>query len=253
MRSCCYGCSSLTDDNIYKTLPYNVNNMDYIYYGCHGLINPSIVVNSDRTSSQYCFEGCANMKSIRAEFNGTYSYGFYSFCNNCGELTDAYIKFPYSLYFNDDAQTCSENRNIFAYCRKLVNVELDMTRLESKADFGGMFRQDKYIESIKGIDLSNLHRDDRNSNYNEWYLTYDTSFEFMKDWVFATDEEGNTKKLTSSYKMYNLELTPTATIESLMNGLGTVQAETLTLGKATLERLSEAQIADAVAKGWTLA
>jgi len=75
----------------------------------------------------------------------------------------------------------------------------------------------------------------------------------MKDWVFATDENGNTKKLTNSYKMYNLELTPAATIESLMNGLGTVQAETLTLGQATLNRLSEEQKANAVANGWTLA
>lgn len=253
MRSCCYGCSSLTDDNIYKTLPYNVSNMDYIYYACHGLTNPSIVVNSDRTSSQCCFEGCGNMKSVRAEFNGTYSYGFNNFCNNCGELTDAYIKFPYSLYFNDDAQTCSENGNIFAYCKKLINVELNMTRLESKSDFRAMFRQDKYIESIKGFDLSNLHRDDRRPNDDAWYFTYDTSFEFIKDWVFATDENGNTKKLTNSYKMYNLELTPAATIESLMNGLGTVQAETLTLGQATLNRLSEEQKANAVANGWTLA
>ena len=128
-----------------------------------------------------------------------------------------------------------------------------MTRLESKADFASMFRQDKYIESIKGFDLSNLHRDDRHVNQIEYYFAYDTSFEFMKDWVFATDAEGNTKKLTSSYRMNNLELVPSSTLASLINGLGTVQAETLTLGQATLNRLSEEQKANAVAKGWTLA
>ena len=142
---------------------------------------------------------------------------------------------------------------MFAYCKKLINVELDMTRLESKADFASMFRQDKYIESIKGFDLSNLHRDDKRPNDAAQYFTYDTSFEFMKDWVFAKDEEGNTKQLTNSYRMNNLELVPSATLNSLMDGLGTVQSETLTLGQATLNRLSEIQIADAVAKGWTLA
>lgn len=253
MRGCCYGCSSLTDDAIYKVIPYNVSNMDSIYYGCHGLINPSIVVDSDRTSSQSCFYGCGNMKSIRAEFNGTYSYGFNSFCNSCGELTDVYLKFPYSLYFNDDAQCCVENGSMFAYCKKLINVEFDMSRLESKANFGSMFRQDKYIESIKGFDLSNLHRDDRGASDNSRYFTYDTSFEFMKDWIFATDEEGNTKKLMNSYRIYNLELVPTATLNSLMNGLGTVQAETLSLGQATVNRLTDEQIANAVANGWTLA
>ena len=142
---------------------------------------------------------------------------------------------------------------MFAYCSRLVNVDLDMSFFETKCCFGYMFRQDKYIESIRGFDLSNLHRNDASPNDYGWYFTTDTSFEFMKDWVFATDENGETKKLTTSYRIPNLELVPLSTLASLIDGLGIVDNETLTLGNAVVNRLTEEQIASAVSKGWTLA
>lgn len=253
MNKCCRSCHALTDETIYKVIPYNCSNLNEIYMECDGLINPIVVVNADRADAQRVFKNNAtNLLSANIEFNGTYMYGLNEIFMGCSHMTDVHLKFPYSVYFNEESQCSRECHNIFAYCNRLVNVDLDMSFLETKCCFGYMFRQDKYIESIKGFDLSNLHRNDQAPNDYGWYFTNDTSFEFIKDWIFAIDENGETKKITSSYKIPNLELVPLATLGSLINGLGTVENETLTLGNAVINRLTDEQKTSATSKGWTL-
>lgn len=254
MNRCCMGCNGLTDDTIYKIIPYNCSDLNELYRECNGLTNPVVIVNADRADAQKVFKNnSTNLLTASIEFNGTYMYGLNEIFMGCSHMTDVHLKFPYSVYFNESSQCSRQCHNMFAYCSRLVNVDLDMSFFETKCCFGYMFRQDKYIESIRGFDLSNLHRNDASPNDYGWYFTTDTSFEFMKDWVFATDENGETKKLMTSYRIPNLELVPLSTLASLIDGLGIVDNETLTLGNAVVNRLTEEQIASAVSKGWTLA
>ena len=120
---------------------------------------------------------------------------------------------------------------MFQYCNSLKVVNLNMAKLadtNSKADFGGMFYEDKYIEEIHGLDFTYLKKPIRSltstgQNPYDWHdtsITYGAVFENLKTF----DVSG---ALIHSYDFKNIDTT--AHTKTILRHLDTVTEETLGL------------------------
>ena len=231
MSGCCSRCSSLTDDNIYKEIPFRVTNISYMYERCNGLVNPVVNVNTDNVYAKQAFRYCENIKTLTVNFNGRLLRDSTYFAEYCNRLETVNFKFPSALMMHDYYGTGVTYYNMFQYCNSLKVVNLNMAKLadtNSKADFGGMFYEDKYIEEIHGLDFTYLKKPVRSltstgQNPYDWHdtsITYGAVFENLKNFDV-------TGALIHSYDFRNINTT--SHTKTILRHLDTVTEETLGL------------------------
>ena len=231
MSGCCSRCSSLTDNTIYKEIPFKVTNVSYMYERCNGLINPVVNINTDNVYAKQTFRYCENIKTLTVNFNGRLLRDSTYFAEYCNRLETINFKFPSALMMHDYYGTGVTYYNMFQYCNSLKVVNLNMTKLadtNSKADFGGMFYEDKYIEEIHGLDFTYLKKPVRSltstgQNPYDWHdtsITYGAVFENLNTFDV-------TGALIHSYDFKNINTT--AHTKTILRHLDTVTEETLGL------------------------
>ena len=231
MSGCCSRCSSLTDDTIYKEIPFRVTNVSYMYERCNGLINPVVNINTDNVYAKQTFRYCENIKTLTVNFNGRLLRDSTYFAEYCNRLETINFKFPSALMMHDYYGTGVTYYNMFQYCNSLKVVNLNMAKLadtNSKADFGCMFYEDKYIEEIHGLDFTYLKKPVRSltstgQNPYDWHdtsITYGAVFENLNTFDV-------TGALIHSYDFKNINTT--AHTKTILRHLDTVTEETLGL------------------------
>ena len=231
MSGCCSRCSSLTDDTIYKEIPFKVTNVSYMYERCNGLINPVVNINTDNVYAKQTFRYCENIKTLTVNFNGRLLRDSTYFAEYCNRLETVNFKFPSALTMHDYYGTGVTYYNMFQYCNSLKIVNLNMSKLadtNSKADFGGMFYEDKYIEEIHGLDFTYLKKPIRSltssgQNPYDWHdtsITYGAVFENLNTFDV-------TGALIHSYDFKNINTI--GHTKTILRHLDTVTEETLGL------------------------
>ena len=231
MGYCCYNCDSLTDDTIYKVIPYRCTHTQYMYSHCDGLINPVVEVKSDNVYARQMFERCKNIKTLTVNFTGRLLRESMYFAQYCTNMTEFNMKFPDSLYMHDYYETGVGHYNMLEYCENLSIVNLDMSSLSktnTRSDFGAMFYQDKHITEIHGLDLTYLKKFTHPLTSNgqsayDWHndsITYGGSYDDLS--VFEL-----TGKLNTSYNFRNI--TTITHTKEILKHLDVVTNETLGL------------------------
>ena len=264
MQSCCGYCDALTDDAIYTVIPFKVTNIGYMYEYCKGLVNPSIEVKSDNVYTRQMFQYCTNITSLNVNFSGRLLRNAQYFAQYCNNLDTVTLIFPDSLVMHDYYETGVEYYNMFQYCQNLHYVNLDMSKLantNTKADFGGMFYQDRYIKEIHGLDFTYLKPyqhplSNSGQNYYDWHndsITYGGSYEDLT--VFDV-----TGMLKHSYNFRNI--TTITHTKIILQHLDTVTSETLGLTYNIMDAIDDSLneyvdqelktlALDAMNRGWT--
>ena len=231
MSGCCSRCSSLTDDTIYKEIPFRVTNINYMYERCNGLINPVVNINTDNVYAKQTFRYCENINTLTVNFNGRLLRDSTYFAEYCNRLETVNFKFPSALTMHDYYGTGVTYYNMFQYCNSLKIVNLNMSKLadtNSKADFGGMFYEDKYIEEIHGLNFTYLKKPIRSltssgQNPYDWHdtsITYGAVFENLNTFDV-------TGALIHSYDFKNINTI--GHTKTILRHLDTVTEETLGL------------------------
>ena len=208
MSGCCSRCSSLTDDSIYKEIPFRVINTNYMYERCNSLISPTVNLLCDNVTSKQMFRYCENITSLTVNYNGRLLRDTTFFAEYCNRLQTVNFKFPSALVMHEYYGTGVTYYNMFQYCGSLSIVNLDMSKLadtNSKADFGSMFYEDKYITEIHGLDFTYLKKPIRNftSNGQSPYDWHDTSITYGGTYENLTTLD-ITGKLITSYNFKNI-------------------------------------------------
>ena len=267
MQYCCYNCKALTDSAIYSEIPYRVTNIQYMYGRCDSLIEPVVNVASDNVYARNMFEYCNGLLSLTVNFTGRLLRNAQFFAQHCDYLETINFTFPESLVMHTDYyQTGIEYYNMFQYCQNLTNVNLNMSRLantNTKADFGGMFYQNKYIKVITGLDFTYLKKPAYtmgNSGYGayDWHndsITYGGSYDEL-------EILGITGMLQGSYNFRNI--TTLRHTKEILKHLDTVTSETIGLTYNVMDAINDElnEYVDeelrtlalaAIDKGWTFA
>ena len=264
MQSCCGYCDALTDDAIYTVIPFKVTNIGYMYEYCKGLINPSVEIQSDNVYTRQMFQYCTNITSLNVNFSGRLLRNAQYFAQYCNNLDTVTLIFPDSLVMHDYYGAGVEYYNMFQYCQNLHYVNLDMSKLantNTKADFGGMFYQDRYIKEIHGLDFTYLKPyqhplTSSGQNYYDWHndsITYGGSYEDLT--VFDI-----TGMLQHSYNFRNI--TTITHTKIILQHLDTVTNETLGLTYNIMDAIDDSLneyvdqelktlALDAMNRGWT--
>ena len=266
MSGCCSRCSSLTDDAIYKNIPFRVVNTNYMYERCNGLINPVVNLTCDNVYSKQMFRYCENMTSLTVNFNGRLLRDSSYFAEYCNRLETVNFKFPSALVMHEYYGTGITYYNMFQYCNSLSVVNLDMSKLadtNSKADFGSMFYEDKYITEIHGLDFAYLKKPTRSltSSGQNPYDWHDTSITYGGTYENLTTLD-ITGSLTTSYDFKNISTM--AHTKVILQHLDTVTNETLGLTYNVMDAIDDektesvdqelkALATEAINKGWTFA
>ena len=264
MQSCCGYCDALTDDAIYTVIPFKVTNIGYMYEYCKGLVNPSVEVKSDNVYARQMFQYCTNITSLNVNFSGRLLRNAQYFAQYCNNLDTVTFKFPDSLVMHDYYETGVEYYDMFRYCQNLHYVNLDMSKLantNTKADFGSMFYQNRYIKEIHGLDFTYLKPyqhplSNSGQNYYDWHndsITYGGSYEDLT--VFDV-----TGMLQHSYNFRNI--TTITHTKIILRHLDTVTNETLGLTYNIMDAIDDSLneyvdqelktlALDAMNRGWT--
>lgn len=239
--SCCVGCNALTDDTIYKVIPYRCTSTSYMYSNCNGLINPVVEVKSDSVYARQMFEYCKNIKTLTVNFTGRLLKTSMYFAQYCTNMTQFNMKFPDSLYMHDYYETGVTHYNMLQYCENLSIVNLDMSSLSktnTRSDFGGMFYQDKHITEIHGLDLTYLKKvvhplTSNGQDHYDWHndsITYGGSYDDLS--VLEL-----TGKLNTSYNFRNI--TTITHTKEILKHLDVVTNETLGLTYNIMDAIND--------------
>ena len=267
MSYCCSGCSALTDENMYKKIPFRVINTTNMYYNCAGLIEPTININADHIIAKQMFRSCANMTNLTVNFTGRLLRDSVKFAESCNQLTTVNFTFPSSLLMNEYYGTGVTYYYMFQNCPNLKEVNLDMSRLadsNTKADFGGMFYGNKYMETITGLDFTYLKKPTRSWSSSQGggsYDSHDTSITYGGSYDNLTTLEP-TGLLGLSYDFKNI--TSLAHTKTILNYLDTVTSETIGLTYNVMDAIDDEKTENvdeelrtlalaAIDKGWTFA
>lgn len=264
MSSACSRCTSLTDDTIYKEIPYRVTSVSYLYEYCQGLTNPVVNVASDNVNARNMFQYCKNIQTLTVNFNGRLLRESMYFAQYCDNLQTVNLKFPEALTIHDYYETGVTYYDMFRYCGNLNYVNLDMTSFNAtnaRADFGSMFYQTAHIKEIHGLDLTYLKPFQKpltNAGQNpyDWHndsITYGANFQDLTTFDI-------TGLLNTSYNFRNIN-TITHT-KAILRHLDTVTNETLGLTYNIMDAIDDslneyvdpelkALATEAMGKGWT--
>ena len=267
MTSCCSGCHSLTDSTIYSTIPFRVTGINNMYQGCQGLTKPVLNVNADHINAKQVFKNCPNITELTVNFNGRLLRDSSFLADSCSKLVKASIKFPKSLVMHEYYGTGVSYYNMLQKCTNLKEAHFDMSALKdsnTKADFGSLFYETQYLETITGLDLTYFKKPTRSFTSSGGYGAYDwhdPSVTYGGTYENLTTLE-LTGKLSSSYDFRNI--TSLAHTKTILKYLDTVTSEVLGLTYNVMDAIDDEKTENvdpelkelalaAIDKGWTFA
>ena len=267
MNSCCANCTSLTDDTMYKVIPFKVITMNSMYVGCTGLKTPTIDINADHILAKQVFYNCGEITELTINFNGRLLRNSVDIAASCGKLEVVNFKFPDSVLMDEYYGTGTSHYTMFRLCQNLRVVNLDMDSLantNTKTDLGSMLAENRYVEEINGLDLTYLKKPLRawttnggqsSYDYHDPSVTYGTSYENLTTF-------GLKGILSNSYDFKNI--TSLEHTKNILRHLDTVTNETLGLTYNVMDAIDDEKTEevdqelkslalDAINRGWTFA
>ena len=231
MRDMFSGCTSLT--TIPQLITSSVIDMEAMFSGCTSLTTIPQLITSSVSNMYRMFQGCSSLTTIPLLDCSSVS-SMSGMFQNCTSLTTI----PQL-----DTSSATNLSGMFQNCTSLTTIpQLDTSNVSSMMD---LFEGCISLTSIPLLDCSSItstYSPFRNVSLNE--LT----------------DLGGFKNLKVSWSGNFLARVPYATVESLMNVINNLydltanglSGETLRFGTINLKKLTDEQIAVAIAKGWTL-
>ena len=256
MNALFYKCKSLKYiGNITGT--ESVTNMSVAFSECSSLTSIPYFDTSSATSMSDMFSGCTSLTTIPQLITSSVS-NMYRMFQGCSSLTTIPLL---------DCSSVSSMSGMFQNCTSLTTIpQLDTS---SAIDIGSMFEDCTSLTTIPQLDTSNV------SSMMDLFegcisLTSiplldcssitSTYSPFRNVSLNELTDLGGFKNLKVSWSGNFLARVPYATVESLMNVINNLydltanglSGETLRFGITNLNKLTDEQIAVAIAKGWTL-
>ena len=154
----------------------------------------------------------------------------YNMCSNCSNLTS----------FSLDMSSMTNTNSMFSYCTSLVNLTL--INAYSIMNASMMFSDCENLETVSGLGWSNLTS---NSSTDMMFLGCSKLHDIGSLSGLAVNLNLAYSTAWSNAEMANL-------VASLDDITWTGTSHTLKIGATNLAKLSQSDIADANAKGWTL-
>ena len=238
----------------------NVTSMYNMFYDCSKLtsLDVSNFDTSSVTGMRFAFRDCSKLTSLDVSNFDTskvtdMSYMFY----NCSSLTSLDVS-------NFDTSSVTNMGGVFQGCSKLTSLDVSNFDTSKVTDMNSMFRS---CEGLTSLNLSNFNTSKVTNmsdmfsdcskltslNLSGWNLSKVTNMGYM--FWFCSSLTTITGPITGIST--NIDLSPSPlTHDSAMvflNGLNTVTGtKTIIFKSTTYETLTEAEIAAATAKGWTV-
>ena len=249
------GCISLT--SIPQLNTSSVSNMYRMFQGCSSLTTIPQLDTSSVSSMMYLFEGCISLTSI-PQLNTSSVSSMSGMFRNCTSLTSI----PQL-----NTSSVSSMWGMFQRCTSLTTIP--QLNTSSAIDIGSMFEGCASLTSIPKLDTKNVTD---MSDLFEGCISLtsiplldcssitSTYSPFRNVSLDKLTDLGGFKNLKVSWDTNFLKRVPNATVESLMNVINNLydltanglSGQTLAFGTHNLKKLTDEQIAVAIAKGWTL-
>ena len=248
------GCSSLT--SVPQLDTSSVSNMYRMFQNCTSLTSVPQLDTSSATNLGGMFSGCRSLTSV-PQLDTSSATNLSGMFRGCSSLTSV----PQL-----DTSKATHLGGMFSSCSSLTSVPQLST--SSAIDISSMFQNCTSLTSVPQLDTSSV----RNmiqlfegcisltsiplldcSSITAPYAPFGDGFLNITDL-------GGFKNLKVSWDHNFLDRVPNATVESLMNVINNLydltanglSGQTLRFGTANLKKLTDEQIAVAIAKGWTL-
>ena len=226
------GCSSL------NTIPQmdtsSVSSMNYMFRDCASLTTIPQLDTSSATNLGGMFQGCSSLTTI-PELDTSSATNLGRMFQGCSSLTSI-------PQLNTSSVLSMEG--MFQYCTSLTTIPQLST--SNVTEMGSMFTNCESLTSIPLLDCSSI-------------TDATAPFVFSSNLYNLTDL-GGFKNLKVNWNMGFLNMIANLTVESLMNVINNLydltanglSGQTLSFGNMNLNKLTDEQIAVAIAKGWTL-
>ena len=225
-------CTSLT------TVPQldtsSATSMHGMFWGCSSLTTVPQLDTSGATNLSVMFSGCKSLTTVPQldTSRATNLSGMFWGCTSLTSIPEL------------DTSSATDISYMFSGCKSLTTVPKLNT--SSAIDMSFMFDGCISLTSIPLLDCSSITREI-------------SPFEMSSNLDELTDL-GGFKNLKVSWRIDFLNMMPNVTVESLMNVINNLydltanglSGQTLRFGTVNLKKLTDEQIAVAVAKGWTL-
>lgn len=237
---------------IKKLPPISINgtNWSYAFAGYKGAEIPTISSSGANVTSLYnMFQNCSNVTSIDLSylsFSNLQDIG--SLFQQCSNLTS------FILGNNFDTSNVTNMSSMFNSCTSLVSLDVSNFDTSNVTDMSYMFSSNKFVTlNISNFDFSKV------VNINRFLrFVYD-----LENLIFGTNlGKGYLTTASANKSEYTLDLSSCTklTHDSLMSVINNlydiatagVQPQKLILGATNLDKLSQAEIDIATAKGWTV-
>ena len=227
-------CSKLTSLDVSNFDTSSVTGMSNVFQGCLGLTSLDVSGwdTSKVTNMSYMFMNCSKLTSLDlSNFNTskvTSMSGMFMYCN---KLTSLDVS-------NFDTSSVTDMVHMFQGCSGLTSLDLSNFNTSSVTDMRDMFA---YCYELTSLNLSG------------WNLSKATDMSTMFWSCYKlTTITGPITGISVNIDLGGSPLTHDSAMV-LMNGLNTVTGtRTITFKSSTYETLTEAEIAAATAKGWTV-
>ena len=227
-------CSSLTSLDVSGWDTSKVTDMDGMFRGCSSLtsLDLSNFNTSNATNMGGMFDGCQGLTSLDvSNFNTSNATNMGWMFQSCQGLTSLDVS-------NFDTSSVTTMYTMFNSCSKLTSLDLSNFDTSKVTNMGYMF------SGCSKLTLLNL---------SGWNLSKVTSMGAMFSWCSnLTTITGPITGISVNIDLKNSPLTHDSAMV-FMNGLNTVTGtKTITFKSTTYKTLTEAEIAAATAKGWTV-
>ena len=235
MRNMFSYCSKLTSLDVSNFDTSSVTNMAYMFRSCSSLtsLDVSNFDTSSVTNMNLMFCSCSGLTSLDvSNFDTSNVTDMYGMFYDCSGLTSLDVS-------NFNTSNVTNMDSMFGSCSKLTSLDVSCWDTSKVTNMGYMFNGCQGLTSL---------------NLSGWNLSKVTNMGYMFNGCpKLTTITGPITGISTSIDLGYNPLTHDSAMV-LMNGLNTVtETKTITFKSTTYETLTEAEIAAATAKGWTVA
>ena len=227
-------CSKLTSLNLSGWDTSNVTNMNGMFYDCTGLtsLDVSNFNTSKVTDMSAMFRSCKVLTSLNlSNFDTSYVTNMCFMFERCYNLTSLDLS-------NFDTSNVTDMRAMFSSCSGLTSLDLSNFNTSKVDSIGWIFDS---CSSLTSLNLSGW-------NLSKIISASDMFYDCSK----LTTITGPITGISEDIDLRDSPLTHDSAMV-FMNGLNTVtRTKSITFKSTTYETLTEAEIASATAKGWTV-
>ena len=228
------GCNKLTSLDLSNFNTSSVTRMDYMFSYCSKLTSLDLSGwdTSKVTDMSYMFGYCRGLTSLNLSGWGTSKVtNMSSMFSGCSSLTSLDVS-------NFNTSSVASMYSMFGSCSKLTSLDLSGWDTSKVTNMNSMFESCSSLTSL---------------NLSGWNLSKVTYMDYMFGWdTKLATITGPITGISTNIDLKNSPLTHDSAMV-FMNGLNTVTGtKTITFKSTTYKTLTEAEIAAATAKGWTV-